>query len=104
MVIRKFKNGKLKMQVEKSDFFYHSADGKKLDDTIYFNEVEGQADALYAIQTREDGGVLFFLEADDGANQFDKVEKYDQYRAGRQWINEPWADPSVKVKRPSQRW
>lgn len=56
----------------------------------------GQADALYVVKTKHDGGVLFFLEADDGANQFDKVEKYEKYYMGRQWVNEPWADPLDK--------
>lgn len=61
-----------------------------------FRHPYGQADGLYVVQTKKDGGILFFLEADDGANQFDKVEKYEQCYMSRQWVNEPWADPLDK--------
>lgn len=57
----------------------------------------GQSDALYVIQTRKDGGVSFFLEVDDGANQFDKVEKYERYYIGRQWAQEVWQPKDVPV-------
>jgi hypothetical protein len=53
----------------------------------------GQADGLYVVKTKPDGGVMFFLEMDDGANQFDKVENYERYYLSRQWTQEPWADP-----------
>jgi hypothetical protein len=68
---------------------------------VLFHQVEyrypfGQADGIYAIQTRPDGGVLFFLEMDDGANQFDKVEQYERYYLSRRWVSEPWSDPLQK--------
>lgn len=56
----------------------------------------GQADALYAVKTRPTGGILFFLEADDGANGFDKVGNYEKYFISREWTKEPWADPLGK--------
>lgn len=56
----------------------------------------GQSDGLYAVKTSPSGGVLFFLEVDDGANGFDKVSNYEKYFLGRQWTKEPWADPLGK--------
>ena len=56
----------------------------------------GQADGIYVVQTHLDGGILFFLEMDDGANQFDKVENYERYYLSRRWVQEPWADPMQK--------
>ena len=57
----------------------------------------GQADGLYVVQLKEDGGRLFFLEADDGANQFDKVENYERYYMSRQWAGEVWQPKDVPV-------
>ena len=57
----------------------------------------GQADGLYVIQTRRDGGISFFLEMDDGANQFDKVENYERYYMSRQWAQEVWQPKDVPV-------
>jgi hypothetical protein len=57
----------------------------------------GQSDALYCVKTGPSGGVLFFLEADDGANGFEsKISNYEKYYISRQWANEPWADPLGK--------
>ena len=57
----------------------------------------GQSDGLYVIQTRTGGGVMFFLEMDDGANQFDKVENYERYYMSRQWAQESWQPKDVPV-------
>lgn len=55
---------------------------------------QGRADALYILKLHEDGrGVKFFLEWDDGLNEFDKIGKYEEYAKGREWKNEFWADP-----------
>lgn len=54
----------------------------------------GRADALYIIKLKEDGsGVKFFLEWDDGENEFDKIPKYEAYANSRVWTKEYWADP-----------
>ncbi len=54
----------------------------------------GRADGLYIVKLQEDGrGVKFFLEVDDGANEFDKVQKYELCRQGRDWKWKFWADP-----------
>lgn len=40
MIIKKFKNGKIKMQLEKSDFDYYGDGNGNLKDDLYFNEIE----------------------------------------------------------------
>jgi len=51
----------------------------------------GQADGFYIVKTLLEGGVMFFLEMDDGANKFDKLQKYLAYQQGRLWKKEWWA-------------
>jgi hypothetical protein len=40
MIVKKFKNNKLKLEIEKSDYFYFGHGGE-LQDTLYFEEIEG---------------------------------------------------------------
>lgn len=77
---------------------------------IYFEtEVRypfGIADAFYIIKLTIDGdGLMFFLEVDDGQNNFDKVIKYLNYYKGKSWRGEWWGKegfPYVLVVTPRQ--
>ena len=60
---------------------------------------QGRADALYILKLHDDGrGVKFFLEWDDGLNEFDKIPKYESYAQSREWVREFWADPLKQGK------
>ena len=56
----------------------------------------GIADGLYVVKTTLDSGIKFFLEMDDGNNEFDKISRYEAYCNSRKWESEPWADPLGK--------
>ena len=56
----------------------------------------GIADGLYVVRTTMDSGIKFFLEIDDGQNEFDKVSRYESYMMSKKWEQEPWADPLKK--------
>lgn len=51
----------------------------------------GVADGFYIVKTSLEGGVMFYLEMDDGANKFDKLQKYLAYQQSRAWKKEWWA-------------
>ena len=53
----------------------------------------GIADGLYVVRTTLESGIKFFLEVDDGQNDFDKVGRYEAYMMSRKWEGESWADP-----------
>lgn len=57
----------------------------------------GMADGFYIVKTYLQGGVMFFLEMDDGANKFDKLQKYLAYQQGRAWKKEWWAKESFPL-------
>lgn len=57
----------------------------------------GQADGFYIVKTSLQGGVMFFLEMDDGANKFDKLLKYLTYQQSRIWKKEWWAQESFPL-------
>ena len=56
----------------------------------------GVADGLYVIKTTLEGGIKFFVEMDDGGNEFLKVGQYLSYAMNSDWKKEPWADPLGK--------
>ena len=63
----------------------------------------GVADALYVLKlTLDNVGLSFFLEMDDGANKFDKIQKYMAYQQSKTWVKEWWgqAFPLVVVVTP----
>ena len=63
----------------------------------------GVADALYVLKlTLDNVGLSFFLEMDDGANKFDKIQKYMAYQQSKIWAKEWWgqAFPLVVVVTP----
>lgn len=57
----------------------------------------GQADGFYIVKTSLEGGVMFFLEMDDGSNKFDKLQKYMTYKDSRQWKSQWWAKDSFPL-------
>ena len=57
----------------------------------------GVADGFYIVKTSLEGGVMFYLEMDDGANKFDKLQKYLAYQQSRAWKKEWWAQESFPL-------
>ena len=56
----------------------------------------GQSDGFYMLKLSLDGhGLMFYLEMDDGANKFDKVQKYLSYKDSKVWIREWWGEQEV---------
>ena len=61
-----------------NEFHFSLTKALQLGQELLFWQLEyrypyGQADSLYTVKTGPSGGILFFLEADDGANSFDAV-------------------------------
>ena len=56
----------------------------------------GQADGFYVIRlTLQKDGLMFFLEMDDGANKFDKIQKYTTYQQSYLWQKEWWGKQEI---------
>jgi len=83
------------------------ADLKQWQKVVYWDfEVKylyGQADGFYVIKlTLQNTGIMFFLEMDDGANKFDKLQKYLAYQQSQVWRKEWWGQsfPLVVIVTP----
>ena len=78
---------------EVTKFYIYMLESKE--EIIYykkeFDYPGGRADAFYIVGGKV--GKKFFLEMDDGQNEFDKIQKYEKFKQSGLWKREWWADP-----------